>query len=177
MPQVTTRQAPIAVYQMGKVGSETIINSLKNINLSAPVYHIHLLAPRHLDSVIPRYRKQNLPLTLQLKHSQELRAYLDDRPAAPLNVITAVREPISQFISAFFQNVKTSHPYFIEENGAWNEEKIYTYLHKEISNYDPKSAWNCNWFDNDFKAALDIDIYQYDFNRELGYTEFTQSKE
>ena len=171
-----THQAPIAVYQMGKVGSETIINSLNHLNLPVPIYHIHILSKRNLNQVIPRYQQQDLELTLQLKHSQKLRNYLESGLDPKLTVITAVREPISQFISAFFQNIKTSNPEFIDSDGTWNEAKIYTHLSARLDNYDPQTAWNCNWFDNDFKAALNIDIYQHDFDRKLGYTKFSQGK-
>lgn len=169
----TINTTPIAVYQMGKVGSETIVNSLKQLELAAPIYHVHILAHKNITISVNNSQKNNQPLNLQLKNSKILREYLDREIDPPLNIITAVREPISQFISAFFQNIESRNPDLINSSGNYKRQAIHNYLTKKLSNYDPKQAWNCNWFDRDFQPALGIDIYEHKFNSELGYTEFT----
>lgn len=40
---IDSNQSPILIYQMGKVGSKTVYESLKALNLATPVYHTHLL--------------------------------------------------------------------------------------------------------------------------------------
>ena len=173
MPKTFLNKSPIAVYQMGKVGSETIFNSLIKLNLDVPIYHVHVLYQKNIDRAINNYQKQNQPLTFQLKQSKILRDYLDRENNPALNVITGVREPVAQFISAFFQNIESSNPNFIDRNGDWKEKEIAEHLTKQLTNYDINNAWNCNWFDNDFKPALGVDVYQYKFDKELGYVEFS----
>lgn len=167
----TASKTPIAVYQMGKVGSETIVNSLKQIDLGVPIYHVHILSHQNIEIALNNYQQKQQPLTLQLENSRLLRKYLARTDNPTLNVITAVREPVSQFISAFFQNVRSSHPDLVSEQGNLRRNAIYKFLTKRLSNYQVDRAWNCNWFDRDFKPALGIDVYQHKFDRELGYTQ------
>lgn len=157
---------PIAVYQMGKVGSETILRSLEASNLNNKIYHIHVLSPNNLEAAIKYHESRNRPLTLQLQHSLVFREYLGNKDYLGLKVITGVREPIIQFISAFFQNVKVEHPEFLNQDGSWESEGIYNLLYQRIM----ENRLNCGWFDNEFKSALDIDVYQYDFNHDEGYS-------
>jgi len=53
---------PILIYQMGKVGSTTILKSLKNAQIQNPVYHIHFLSSDGIRNA-ERYFK-----TLKGKH-------------------------------------------------------------------------------------------------------------
>ncbi len=173
MMQNTLSDIPITVYQMGKVGSETIINSLKQLNLGTPIYHVHILAHKNINVAFDNYQNKHQPLTLQLEHSKILRDYLDNNANPSLNVITSVREPISQFISAFFQNIESSNLDFIDNQGNLRQKYIHQYLTNRLSNYNINNAWNCNWFDNDFNPALELDVYQHEFNIEMGYAEFS----
>lgn len=168
---------PIAVYQMGKVGSETILHSLKALKLDNPIYHIHVLCTENLKRSTHHLKSQNLPLTLQLKHGQTLQAYLNESETPELKVITAVREPISQFVSAIFQNIEAHFPHLIDVDGNWKEEEITQYLYNRLINYNLKApSQNCNWFDAEFQPALNIDIYEYDFKPQLGYLMLNQNQ-
>jgi hypothetical protein len=172
----TIKNCPIIVYQMGKVGSETILNSLEKItDLSHPLYHIHVLASPNIKKSLEQIRSQGGLPTLQLQHSQIIRAYLDENTSPELKVITGVREPISQLISAFFQNIKQNHPSLIQTDGTFDREGIEKHLMGVIENYDPKTAWNCNWFDNDFQSAININIYEKGFPHEKGYDIFSKN--
>ena len=166
---------PIAIYQMGKVGSETILYALKKLNLPNSIYHVHVLAPQNLAASINHLNSQNRPLTLQLEHSLILQKYLSSEESTGLKVITGVREPIIQLISAFFQNIKHNFPHFLNSDDSWKSDEIYAHLYKVIANYDIHNLKkNCNWFDNEFKAALGIDVYQYNFDRLQGYEQIKQ---
>lgn len=167
--QITLNPTPIAVYQMGKVGSETIVTSLQKSKSIAPIYHVHILAHKNINIALNNYQQKQQPLTLQLENSKILREYLDRHDRPSLNIITAVREPISQFISAFFQNIEFSHPHLLDSQGNGRRDAIYNFLTNRLSNYKAGTAWNCNWFDNDFNPALGMDVYQYDFDRNIGY--------
>ena len=164
---------PIAIYQMGKVGSETILYAIKKLSLSRDIYHVHVLAPKNLKASLNHLQSKNRPLTIQLESSQVLTEYLNSEKYIGLKVITGVREPIIQLVSAFFQNIKFNFPHFLNSDGTWQADKIYDHLYKLIANYDINDIKNfknnCNWFDREFKPALGIDVYQYDFDRANGY--------
>ncbi|WP_413167435.1 putative capsular polysaccharide synthesis family protein [Capilliphycus salinus ALCB114379] len=163
-------QGPIAVYQMGKVGSESIVFSLKRLGIPNDIYHIHVLYPENLKLSIQQRQALNLPLTLQMEHSQALREYLDRGGAEKLRVITAVREPVSQLISSIFQNIQDEHPDFIDAEGNWKLNPIKDFVVRSVLNYDNRAKWqNCNWFDYEFKPALNLDVYQEEFNKRDGY--------
>lgn len=49
-------KTPILVYQMGKVGSSTIVNTLKSSNINNPVYHIHFLSSEGIYSIENYYK-------------------------------------------------------------------------------------------------------------------------
>ncbi len=171
----TKKKCPIAIYQMGKVGSETILYALKKLDLPNSIYHVHVLASQNLTASINHLNLNNRPLTLQLEHSLILRDYLSSEENIGLKVITGVREPIIQLISAFFQNVKHNFPHFLNSDGSWELDKIYDHLYKLIANYDIKNLKkNCNWFEREFKPALGIDVYQYEFDRLKGYGRIKQ---
>ena len=50
-------KTPIVVYQMGKVGSSTIVASLHTLKLDSPIYHIHTLTQERIDSIEQTYRE------------------------------------------------------------------------------------------------------------------------
>ena len=49
--------APIIVYQMGKVGSSSIRDSLKSSGVH-PVFHVHRMNPRNIEAVRNAYRRR-----------------------------------------------------------------------------------------------------------------------
>jgi hypothetical protein len=166
----TATDYPIAIYQMGKVGSETILHALNRLNLANSIYHIHVLASHNLQASFNHLTSKNLPLTLQLEHSKQFIEYMANKDNINPTIITGVREPIAQHISAFFQNIKINFPHFINKDGSWKTEEIYRFLYQFFFNYDINDRYqNCNWFDREFRAATDVDVYQFDFDRLQGY--------
>ncbi|MGB3401842.1 MAG: putative capsular polysaccharide synthesis family protein [Microcoleaceae cyanobacterium] len=164
------KQDRVIIYQMGKVGSTTLLRSLKHLNLEHPVDQIHVLSERGLNELTQQLHQKNAPLTPKLEKGLEIRKYIDTSNQPKLKVITGVREPISQFISAFFQNLKARHPQFLDETGKANVDEICTHLHDTITQDKKlKRLSSLNWFDKEFKSALGIDIYQSDFDLIQGY--------
>lgn len=150
---------------MGKVGSESIYWSLEKMKIPNPLYHIHILESTRLRNSIRFFNQSNRNLTMQLKHSLEFIRNMDQY--SDIKVVTAVREPVSQLVSAFYQNLNEQH---LDENGNPNISKITDILKERINKYDVNSSQsNCNWFDVEFKGFFDIDIYELEFNKDLGY--------
>ena len=168
--ELIIRGKPIIVYQMGKVGSSTILGGLRNRMLDDSVHHIHVLAPESIIESRERNLKDQSRVPEQLGHSLLIRDYLDSEADPSIDVITAVREPIAQKVSSLFQNIHQQQPHLISKDGRWLEEETESFVRSTIESYDVDNEWNCNWFDNDFYPALGVDIYQYPFDKELGAT-------
>ena len=76
-------------------------------------------------------------------------------------IITLVRDPIARRISEMWQNI-TSWGRYSAEVDFFEIEKYYF----------KKRFWvgDAEWFDNQMKKYFNIDIYEYPFNTETGYT-------
>jgi hypothetical protein len=103
--------APICVYQMGKVGSTAVHRAIAAQALPVPLYHAHMLA--ELDaieaSVRQNYAAPSSTLR-QLAHGRELAEMIRRDPTVRWNVITIVREPVVRNVSAFFESLQEFVP-------------------------------------------------------------------
>lgn len=165
----------ILVYQSGKVGSKSIMNTLGEKGM-----HFHTLTSLYgwdeLDSNLISYYQQ------KLKHKK-------------IKIITSVREPIARDLSGFFQGSDLDLWPF----SAMNNHLIFWYgdYHKNGARLDAEElkqrmpGWEGNlndtfckaariicekkldeftWFDYEIKQLFDIDIYQYPFDKKKGYS-------
>ncbi len=116
------RKEPLLVYQMGKVGSATIVSSLKaatGVESRYSIYHIHWLSPERLiyeeelyKNARARYNGSALSAHRfypgYVWSGQFLKRRIQNQPRkSKWTVITLVREPISRNVSSFFQNLET----------------------------------------------------------------------
>jgi hypothetical protein len=180
---------PILVYQMGKVGSSSVRNSLfrsphphtRLVLMSHEFYPVRNRDPRRIQ-VDPEFKedvlreiehdrqvfeqlsiRKKLGLRMREKFYSEMiyRSYV--KPGYPLRVITLVREPVANNISMFFQlldqYVEADH-----RRGPLDiEQLIQIFLHRY------QHARPLIWLDAELKTMLGIDVYQFPFDREQGY--------
>jgi Putative capsular polysaccharide synthesis protein len=98
--------APILIYQMGKVGSSTVYAALDDQALPVPVEHVHLLANHDAIEAAIRATYPDPSTTLeQLDRGRRVRESIDRQPDVRWNVITLVRDPVVRNVSAFFQSL------------------------------------------------------------------------
>jgi len=152
---------PVIIYQMGKVGSRSIKDSLVKYGVH-PVFHVHRLKP---DNII-RLKKEYYEKTkINLHETTGLRIYnkicKKNRKA---KFLTVVREPVSRNISAFFQNLIRFTGYGYDELKMSTDELIQNF----ISTYPHNVP--LEWFDIELKSTLGIDIYDHEFSKEKGYS-------
>lgn len=183
---------PILVYQMGKVGSTSVVASLKEAGISNPVYHVHQLRyyklksrikknikrlnenrkRRDLDGHFRMYRHLYLNyLIRQLESHILLRKKLDENfNEISWKVITLVRDPIMRQISGFFFNFH-NRPELLDEKGQFLKEKSMKALkHQVIKRLIRPWNWSLRWFDREFKEVLKVDPYKFPFNHDKGYS-------
>lgn len=142
----------VLVYQPGKVGSSTVLKSLRKRRINTT--HCHFLGGswrlRDLGEDIIR-EKENYSRLLNILKK--------------VKIITLVREPIMRDISNYFQR--------FEENilsGALPD--TYQGVLKYLDEYSDMGefGYQFEWHRMELESVTGIDIYQYPFNREKGYT-------
>src|SRR5205823_119506 len=107
--------APIIVYQMGKVGSMSVYESLKKLDLDVPVYHCHVL--NHLEQVERRVKDTlaNPVGTLAVvEQGKQIRELMLADPGRKWNLVSLVREPVARNVSHFFQAITERIPDFYQ---------------------------------------------------------------
>ena len=156
----------ICLLQPGKVASTTIYESLCGNNFT--VYQQHILA--YNQHMFKGYLKDEWNYILNNIHKKKFK------------IITGVREPISRDYSAFWQ------PFSEDRNTAYvldsvldsNFNTMYqNYLElimknnaDEILKNKKIIVWHdeFEWFNTHIKEVFGINIYDYKFDKELGYT-------
>lgn len=134
---------PILVYQMGKVASKTIYESIKQVP-GLDVFHVHRIG---LDVHPNLYNRVAV--------SRE-----------PATIITLVREPIGRSISAFFQHIGSY------AKGINVEISDVDILKQSYLNMDEREfLTSVNWFDDEFLNVLRVDVFKYDFGKDAGYAQ------
>lgn len=161
---------PILIYQMGKVGSATVHETLLYANLPHPIYHIHFLSYDGIKNAEKYFLNLKNPIKpSHLSRSKILRQIIDKNSDIKWKIITLVREPIARNISDMFQTLDRYHPELVE-NGEIKMSDVIELLLKNFFNYEPNTDYTCTWFDNELKDVFGIDVYACGFNREIGYT-------
>ena len=186
------RKEPLLVYQMGKVGSSTLVASLQ---ANAPVrsryaiYHLHRLTQSGLRQVDrlnaesrARLRNSGLPKgRFQEEHLLQGH-WLGKRIRDPRNrrkwlVVTLVREPIARNVSSFFQNLETRmfFDYRSRLASSGQEAAVAEVTRLFYENYlddraiDRIDANPMTWFDSELKQVFGVDVYASEFPKTRGY--------
>ncbi|NRY60054.1 putative capsular polysaccharide synthesis family protein [Clostridium beijerinckii] len=89
-------------------------------------------------------------------------------------IITGIREPISQNLSNIYQEADVLH-YFLEYEECRDAQEVFLKMVLEKNERNDECIMfqkNLiqNWFDERMKKELEIDVYNYDFDTEKGYS-------
>ncbi|GGF26143.1 hypothetical protein GCM10010954_26410 [Halobacillus andaensis] len=87
-----------------------------------------------------------------------------------MKIISIVREPVSRNLSMYFQ---AFHVPLMDINSSTdNRQESNTNLQAFRNDFFNKfnHHYGVNWFDDEFKKTWGIDIYEYPFHKEEGYT-------
>jgi hypothetical protein len=179
--QLAKQTQLILVYQMGKVGSSTVVRSLEARDMLA--VNVHTFDPYFLKRGQKIFKAEFKATGAQAKtlwDQQLIRRRLRRlQHREPVKIITLVRDPVARNISHFFQ-----WPNMIMEpaNGG-------LHLRSPVFKYDRNFKADCaekelaalfmthfklhdrplNWFDIELKPNFEIDVYNSKFPRKEGY--------
>jgi hypothetical protein len=170
--RMQTSTPPVVVFSMGKTGSTALAGAVHDAT-GERVFQIFRLERERLAQAERRYRVNNreakragrdpgaLPFRGAL-HLWESEYLLSHPPAAaaPWTVITTVREPIAQAVSAFFHG---GIP-----RGAIDAASTVESLTQRLVDEEWVRA-PVRWFDREFLPALGIDVFDHPFDPQLGH--------
>jgi Putative capsular polysaccharide synthesis protein len=161
------REPPIVVFSMGKTGSTAIARAMRDAT-GQPVFQVFRLEPERLAQAERRYRAGHPRAPFAGAHHLWESEYLLRRPPserAPWVVITTVREPIAQAVSAFFHRAGGRERLAHDSLGsAPSVDELVTALVDEQWTRPP-----VRWFDREFEPGLGIAVYDHPFDPAAGY--------
>ncbi|MGH0028376.1 MAG: hypothetical protein ACQGVC_01180, partial [Myxococcota bacterium] len=133
---------PVLVYQMGKVGSSSVLRTLEQAPEPArPVIAVHYLVPRELEAARAYYRRgtgRSSPdrYTWMLGDAVGARLMqLGDRVRLP--VVSLVRDPIAREVSSLFQDPRVFADRLRDAEGRIDVEGACAFLAERFAGPDP----------------------------------------
>ncbi len=180
--KILAQRDPVYILQMGRVGSTSIVTAISQayqvIRLNIPVYHSHYLA--NYDKVAERARKdlQNPEWALadieqvDKTISQNLLTRLINNQ--PIKIVSLVRDPVARNVSAFF----FAFSQFVPD---WKAHEAHNLLSANSLNMIFESKRHFiqtafNWFDEQIKDALKLDVYAVPFDKTRGWQVYKKGK-
>jgi hypothetical protein len=170
---------------MGKVGSSSVLHSLKLLDLDRPLYHLHSLAPeplRELEIELePAFPDPQAMVSLHhVWRCQYVHQKLAGHPENRMQAISLIRDPVARNLSDFFQHIQVENLPAASGSRRWKlfssffdfeivsdeedvGELIELYFAKEWHDFPAL------WIDRELSGVLGIDVYATPFPRDQGY--------
>ncbi|MEO1241221.1 MAG: putative capsular polysaccharide synthesis family protein [Pseudomonadota bacterium] len=154
----------VIVYQPGKVGSSAIMFAVQRAGIT--VSHVHMLNENRLRGLEERCMANGEASPPHVSEARSIRKnYIDAKKR--LCVVSAVRDPVARNLSAFFENIESFCPDWLRLSKRNPDEVVTRFL----ENYPHHVI--TDWFDEEFKDALDIDVYKHPFSHQQGYGRYS----
>jgi hypothetical protein len=153
---------PVLVYQMGKVGSQTISASLfKHDVLNISVHGLTW------ESI---HRSEKNGISDYTKSCRAVRTLMDLPPDdIRWRIVTLVRDPVARIISDTFQNGDRFLPHLRGRTDKAALREVLDYLLKKFRNFNEENDCACSWFDRQMKPVFDFDIFELNFDNTSSY--------
>jgi hypothetical protein len=165
----------VLVFQMGKVGSSSIYKSISEVWPKIPAYHVHHLNNEDIHGGIfwhcaSGIQKRFIPEHLLV--SLGLTGFMSrHRADVSWKIISLVRDPIALQVSTVFQNITGgySEAFDFQENRI-DRERFIALSKRLLLEHGTRKTHFLNWFDHNIKNFIGVDIYQYPFDKNTGYS-------
>ncbi|MCI4645881.1 MAG: putative capsular polysaccharide synthesis family protein [Hyphomonadaceae bacterium] len=149
---------PLLIHQMGRVGSTSIYNAVKDLP-EYRTYHTHILNRQKLHQYVTRRRNGRLKMPNHVYDSFEvISTVLGLEPK--IKIISLVREPMARNVSAFFNNLDS----FGFRSKAAREDAKAEELLERFAAYDHKIP--VHWFSEEIRDVFGFTIFNTPFSHE-----------
>lgn len=150
----------ILIWQPGKVGSTSIAKSLEKERIHYS--HLHCLS-------FVNWLDVGIHNSYGIQHHWEnkpIKGLEIIRNAEKVKIISLVRDPIARSLADYFEGLGRLYCKY-EDTNVDIFQDINNFIEKEAG--VGESGYIFEWFNHEIKEFLDIDIYEYDFDKEKGY--------
>jgi len=163
----------IVVFQMGKVGSKTVQESLirayENLRQPVDVYHSHILTRfDESEEIIRKERPNPEPSLGAIAYGRELRKLIDESPKRQWKIISLVRDPVARNIATFFENIQEVIPDW-QTPSYLNDPSVIQNVQRAFLNIKTIHSEPYRWFDEQMKPVFGVDVFASSFPCETGY--------
>lgn len=158
----------ILIYQMGKVGSTSLENSLPES------LHFHTLYGNSPCRPHLKQRRRGIIRTFE-GFVSDFTKRIAIRLRKEVKIVSIVREPFSRDISMFFQDL----PYWMCEHiGKINLDTRAEGFDILIDSFNDSYDWKyaLTWFDKEVKRLTKIDVYKHEFDKKTGISLIRKGK-
>jgi hypothetical protein len=175
----------MVIYQMGKVGSSTIVTSLQALRKDLLVHHVHRLGEEELRRfeafVRESFKRDRVTASVRAGFVSQVVAgeYLNAQLAAgnhhrKWNVVTLVRDPVARNISDFFEVLEYQMDYGLRENlSAKGADAVTQELCELFLERYPNHEFPLTFFES-FERVVGIDVFATPFPKDTGYAVYTR---
>lgn len=172
-----TGQTPLILFQMGKVGSTSMMKSLQTYSLPYDLFQVHVLTRDWINKVHMQYRRASRVhgraiVDEHMMASMYLRDLLDrDFDRKEWKVISFVRDPIARNVSAFFQAFSIYFPDLAkshQETSPALEQRVPELIKTFLEQFEEHDT-PLHWFETHMQPTFGIDVYQTPFPKKQAY--------
>lgn len=170
LASLTAEADPVLVYQMGKVGSSSLVATLRNLVPQSSIYHVHRLTDEGLDEMRLRSSAAGRAYPgLGYWQGKHVKRRMTQKPERSWRVITLTRDPVARNLSALFQSLSRRVPNAIKRFAAGERESLFEQLLQSFLRDYPHQKPHI-WFESELRAVFGVDICNFEFDRSSGYS-------
>lgn len=156
---------PVLVYTAPKVASTAVTVALQAVGQT--VFHVHMISADCVRDLREAMRRRGLARmkwdTPGLEDIGNVLASELIEPRHPARVVSLVRDPVARNISFYFETLDV----------LWQTERAHERVHvgRLLAEFHERFRHDrgVDWFDNEFKPVLGLDIYEHPFPHDRGY--------
>jgi hypothetical protein len=154
----------IIIYQMGKVGSQSLKESI--IRDGFDCLNLYSLKVPTLNLVSKNINYKNKKFVFLGSIRQKLYSLILRSAKVKKKIITVVRDPIARDVS-FIYHFFSVFLYNLINQGTGEEFSLQELIQNIYDKYIIHGSAT-NWFNNDFNKTLGLNIFDYPFNKDKG---------
>lgn len=157
----------IIVFTMGKVGTLTVCNSLREVGYK----HVHPHSLRYTKPGV-HFLKVKLNFFNKIKYtfktlSKRVKVFFWKLTKQEIFIITGVRDPFSRNVSAYFEQL-----HYLGGLGSRNSFSEIAAYFDETCDFEAP----IHWFDKEVLQVTGINVYETPFDKEKGYSIINKGK-